>query len=325
MKAIKNLSCLLSMAALVSCTKTVTEVKEPERIKPPETVMTTPGPSEISSGYIYLDPADGHYKSALFDFGNQLTHISSGYVTGQAGVGINSIAGNGSGLISAEIEGDKFTAYLPSFLTLPNYGPSYSTQKVTSWEAFEVDVSLTISVIGAATWEQTIRYGSIYLEESTNKYYALDSIKAKTKGVKLKNPLTSTTLTGPIFSPNSDGIVIYKGRILMNTNSPSGMAIYPINTEAINDIPYELGTYYIDNNINNYVIFRGITSEVNNGIGHIVEVLSYLPFSEMPTGGFRSEFDSSTGKYKIYVTCRGKLMDGRDFLLDDELLQEGVM
>ncbi|MGE9314810.1 hypothetical protein ACLOAU_24345 [Niabella sp. CJ426] len=98
MKAFQKLSCIVAIVALFSCTKTIVEEQKPEVIEPPEAVMTLPGHSEISSGYISLDPVDGHYKSALFDFGPQLTHPSSGYLTGQAGVGISSMSARDEGL-----------------------------------------------------------------------------------------------------------------------------------------------------------------------------------------------------------------------------------
>jgi len=317
MRAIQTLSCIAAIVALFSCTKTVVdEEKDPELIRVPDRVMTTPGPSEINSGYIYLDPADGHYKSALFDFGSQLTRISSGYVTGQAGVGISSITARDAGLISAEIEGDKFVAYLPSFLSLPfNDGPLYTVKPAVI--GYEVD---TVNLPPCCT---QITHNIFF--RAQEKVYILDSIKAKAKGIKLKTPVSTTVIDGPLFSANSNGILIFKGRILMNTNSPTGMAIYPYDQAAIDDSYSDLGSYYVYGNINNYVFFRANSLDVNRGYGPITEVLSYLPFSETPVGSFRVEFGSSPETHKYYVTCVGKLQDGSDFILNDELLSFGIM
>ncbi|MGE9314811.1 hypothetical protein ACLOAU_24350 [Niabella sp. CJ426] len=194
-----------------------------------------------------------------------------------------------------------------------------------NWTAYEIDVLGTIQTVGNTTWQNIDRYTSLYWNTSTNKYYSLDTIKAKAKGIKLKNPLSSTMLDGPVFAVNSDGILIIKGRILMNTNSPSGMAIYPYDQAALDDTYSDLGSYYLYGNISNYVFFRANSFDVNRGYGPITEVLSYLPFSETPVGSFRVEFGSTPETHKYYVTCVGKLQDGSDFVLNDELLSFGIM
>ncbi|MCF3111864.1 hypothetical protein LL912_23955 [Niabella sp. CC-SYL272] len=315
----------LPLIVLFSCTKKEIPLSgnnTPE--KRPETVMTLPGYGELLSAQIWLDPADGRYKSSNLDFGTTLTHPVN-YITGQAGVGITSITGRNGDLITADFSGDRFTAYLIGYpnTTMPD-GPISSVQKVSKFIGYEVDVDSTILLVGNIQWTKIVETTSLYWSFINNRYYSLDSAKLKAKGGKLKIPLTSTDLTGQIFSPNSDGIIIYKGRILMDANSPSGMSIFSYNQQAIDDTPAELGSYYINGDINKYVFFRGNANDALVGYGPILDVFSYELFSQTPTGTFRVEKDNATGKDKFYVTCRGVLQDGTDFILNDQLLSYGI-
>lgn len=328
----KNIYILLIVIILFSCSKK-NEVTEPpkEDLKKTQGIMRLPNESEVSVGYILLDPVDGHYKNNWLDFGTSLTHPSSGYSTGQSGVGIHSIGPNQSGLLAVEFEGDRFTAYLPSFLSLPSYGPLSTTEKVTSIIGYEIDTSGTIQNIGYQNW-LNIQSITIYVDTtSIRRYFSLDTIKAKAKGIKIKNPSNSMTINGQLLFPNSDGIVIYKGRILMNTNSPTGMAVYPYDYVAVNETaqpkhplwsPYPefLPTYYtVDDSTS--LLFT-VKFDPTRTYGTIVSYdydgpNGYLNLNSNFVGNIEY-FSGSATNGSYYLTFHATLPDGRIVSCDKE-------
>ncbi len=330
----KVLLSIIFTITLFGCAKTSVWNEEEVATSPTSlpTVMRLPNHSEILTGHIYFDSIDGHYKSASLDFGSTLTHPSSGYVTGQSGVGINSIAPKtGFGLISADIDGDRFTAYLPSFLSLPSYGPLYNVKSEWSWTAFEVD-GIAMEMDYGSSWVSNFSAAGLYWWESENKYYALDSIKAKAKGVKIKSPVSTTEINGSIFSPNADGIVIFKGRILMNTDSPSGMSIYPYDYVAINETPQapsgsgypEFLPEYYQVDANTSLLFA-VRFDPTHTYGTIVSYdydgpSGYAIINSNFTGHI-SAFNSSGTSGSYYLTFYATLPDGRIVSCEEELVE----
>jgi hypothetical protein len=334
MKALQKLSCIVAAAAaLFSCTKTIpVEEKEPEPIKITETFMTLPGQGQVLSSAIWLDPADGHYKSSAFDFGSTLTHPTN-YVTGQAGVGIHSITGRNGDLISVDISGDRFTAYLvsiPGGNLPPTPFSSFVSKTVERVAGFQVDVSQMLTVLGPH-WLDSAIGPIVHLTDLG--YFSLDTLRLKSKNGKLKVPLVSSNITGTLFSANSDGIIIYKGRILMDANAPSGMAIYPYDVTPVYDpndtTPFIFGTYYPQNGTLgsiSSISFLSTQADATRGYGNIIAL--YVNFQGTPavyTGTFRSE--PPTGPYqmaRIFVTFHGTLPDGTEVHLDDVEVTPGV-